>query len=48
MITCSVGNDAAMGLYDSLGFTLISTGRSDECEQKLGYAGYHILVKDYK
>lgn len=47
MIVCSVGNAPGLRLYHSKGFSLIGTGQSDDCLRKLGYSGYHVLVKNY-
>ena len=41
------GNEAAMKMYMSLGFFVVGAGASAECQEKLGYTGYHVLAKDY-
>lgn len=46
LISCAVGNYAAMHSYQKVGFELLGTGHSEECLQGLGSSGYHVLLKN--
>lgn len=45
LITCAVGNEYALRVYVELGFEMLATGCSDECQSKLGSSGFHVLQK---
>lgn len=46
LISCAVGNDAALHSYTKVGFELLGTGHSEECLKGLGSSGYHVLCKN--
>eukprot|EP01031_Cornospumella_fuschlensis_P031143 gene31143-37639_t len=48
LISCAVGNDAALHSYKKVGFELLGTGHSEECLAGLGSSGYHVLQKSVK
>jgi GNAT superfamily N-acetyltransferase len=46
LISCAVGNNAALSVYQRMGFTLAGEGNSSDCLQKLGSSGFYILCKE--
>lgn len=43
LISCSIGNDSAFRAYQKAGFALVGSGQSNQCQQVLGSAGFHML-----
>lgn len=43
-INVATGNDGARRVYERMGFRLIGTGDSDDCEEAIGVRGFHILT----
>lgn len=47
LITCAIGNDPALRLYQRCGLEVVGTGTSDQCQAALGSAGFHLLCMPF-
>lgn len=47
IITCAIGNDAALRVYERLGFAVVGKGESDAALRALGSSGFYLLCKPF-
>ena len=48
LITCAIGNNAALHLYLRLGFEIVGQGESRKAVEELGHPGFYVLCLYFK